>query len=160
MTDQLTSLYNRHYLVDTAPKHLSEARRHNYPLSVVVIDLDHFKSINDTHGHTVGDVVLRETGNMLANAVRDEDVVARFGGEEFVALLSHCDLQSALSKTEDLRAKLEALKPAGLTVTGSFGVASYDPERHDDFSQIFSDADKAVYEAKDSGRNCVKCIGK
>ena len=159
MTDQLTSLYNRHYLFDVAPKKISEARRHEQAFCVVVIDLDHFKVVNDTHGHATGDIVLKEAGNLLRESVRNEDMVARFGGEEFVALLNHCDLQGGAVKAEALRSALEALQPAGLRITGSFGVAQYNPEEHTEFSQLFDDADKAVYVAKESGRNCVKLAG-
>ena len=159
MTDQLTSLYNRHYLFDVAPKRISEAKRHQQPFCVVVIDLDHFKSVNDTHGHGMGDTVLKETGKLLNEHVRQEDMVARFGGEEFVALLNHCDLAGGAAKAEILRSALEALQPGGLRITGSFGVAEFDPQSHTEFSQLFSDVDKAVYVAKENGRNCVKLAG-
>lgn len=158
MSDQLTSLYNRHYLFDIAPKRISEAKRQQQGLSVVVIDLDYFKAVNDNYGHATGDMVLKAVGKMLRESVRNEDLVARFGGEEFVALLAHCSIDDALAKAEQFRSQLEALKPGGLTITGSFGVAQFDPERHQDFAQLFNDADKAVYQAKESGRNCVKTL--
>ncbi|MDH5369202.1 MAG: diguanylate cyclase, partial [Gammaproteobacteria bacterium] len=153
MTDQLTSLYNRHSLFDIGPKYLSDAKRNKFPVSLVVIDLDHFKNVNDTHGHATGDVVLKSIGQVLKEQCRTEDFVARFGGEEFVMLLSHCDIDFAFTKAENLREKVEAAQPAGLTITASLGVAAMDES--DDFNSLFEKADKAVYEAKESGRNKV-----
>jgi two-component system cell cycle response regulator len=154
MTDQLTGLYNRHYLLDNASKKISAAKRHNIALSLVVIDIDFFKSFNDEHGHAMGDLVLIKVGELLSNHVRNNDVVARFGGEEFVILYEHCPLINAVDKTEELRKRLEELKPEGLTVTGSFGIAQFNP-KDVDFNGLFARADKAVYQAKDNGRNCV-----
>ena len=153
MTDQLTTLYNRHSLFDIGPKYLSDAKRHKFPVSLVVIDLDHFKNVNDTHGHATGDVVLKSIGLVLKEHCRTEDFVARFGGEEFVMLLSHCDIEFAVTKAESLRKEVEAAQPAGLTITASLGVAAMD--ENDDFNSLFEKADKAVYEAKESGRNKV-----
>lgn len=153
MTDQLTSLYNRHSLFDIGPKYLSDAKRHKFPVSLVVIDLDHFKNVNDTHGHATGDVVLKSIGQVLKEHCRAEDFVARFGGEEFVMLLSHCDIDFAIIKAENLRKEVEAAQPADLTITASLGVAAM--EEGDDFNSLFEKADKAVYEAKETGRNKV-----
>ncbi len=152
-TDKLTGCQNRHSLTEFSGKFIAQAIRHNYPVSLMVIDLDHFKSINDTHGHATGDQVLAETGQMLRSAHRDGDLVARFGGEEFVTLLSHCDRDGAILKAERTRAQLEALKPAGLTVTGSIGVTTLDPKNPRDFETLFNAADKGVYQAKENGRN-------
>ena len=151
MTDQLTGLYNRHSLFNIAPKYLSEAKRHQFSVSLLVIDLDHFKSVNDTHGHCVGDIVLKAIGKVLNDTCRKEDFVARFGGEEFVMLLSHCNLDFAATKAETLRRAIESAKPNGLTITASIGIAAY--SKNDDFESLFEKADRAVYEAKDSGRN-------
>ena len=153
MTDQLTGLYNRHSLFDIGPKYLSDAKRHKFPVSLVVIDLDHFKNVNDNHGHATGDVVLKSIGQVLKTQCRTEDFVARFGGEEFVMLLSHCDLEFAISKAEALRKEVESCQPAGLTITASLGIATMDG--NDDFNTLFEKADKAVYEAKETGRNKV-----
>ena len=153
MTDQLTGLYNRHSLFDIAPKYLSDAKRHKFPVSLVVIDLDHFKNVNDTHGHATGDVVLKSIGQVLKEQCRTEDFVARFGGEEFVMVFSHCDIDFAVTKAEKLREAVEAAQPAGLTITASLGVAVMDES--DDFNSLFEKADKAVYEAKETGRNKV-----
>ena len=153
MTDQLTGLYNRHSLFDIAPKYLSDAKRHHFAISLLVIDLDHFKNVNDIHGHAVGDVVLKAVGRVLKENCRTEDFVARFGGEEFVMLLSHCDLDFAVTKAEDLRVAIEKAKPNDLTITSSIGAAVL--SQNDDFDSLFEKADRAVYEAKDTGRNKV-----
>jgi two-component system cell cycle response regulator len=155
MTDQLTGLYNRHYLFETAPKRLSEALRHSIPFSLVVIDLDHFKQVNDNYGHTTGDNVLAEMAGALRRHCRKEDIVARFGGEEFIVLLSHCDLQQAADKAEDIRLALETLQPLGLTVTASLGVSAMPEGSLFEFRDLFAAADEAVYQAKHEGRNRV-----
>lgn len=154
LTDQLTSLYNRHYLMDIVPKRIKQAQRQNYPLCLLVIDIDLFKNINDDHGHFVGDQVLQAVAKQLASGIRWEDIAARFGGEEFVILLDHCGHEDGVSIANNLRKSIEQLKPAGLLVTASFGVTTLESEDLD-FSTLFSRADKAVYEAKESGRNCV-----
>ncbi len=154
-TDKLTGCHNRHSLMEFSNKFISQALRHKYPVSLMVIDLDHFKSINDTHGHAVGDIVLTEIGNLLRLSFREGDLVARFGGEEFVVLLSHCDQANAFSKAESLRESIEALKPHDLKVTSSIGLASMEVGESADFEILFSLADTGVYEAKDGGRNQV-----
>ena len=153
MTDQLTGLYNRHSLFDIGPKYLSDAKRHKFPVSLLVFDLDHFKNVNDTYGHAVGDIVLQLIGQVLQENCRNEDFVARFGGEEFVMLLSHCDLDFAVTKAESLRQVIEMSKPNDSTMTASIGVAVFSED--DDFESLFDKADKAVYQAKESGRNKV-----
>jgi len=157
MTDQLTGLYNRHYLLDNASKKINAAKRHDIALSLVVIDIDFFKSFNDEHGHAMGDLVLTKVAELLASHVRDYDIVARFGGEEFVILYDHCLLIQAVEKTENLRKSLEQLKPEGLTVTASFGLAQFQLQ-DTDFDGLFARADEAVYQAKDKGRNCVVSV--
>jgi two-component system cell cycle response regulator len=155
MTDQLTGLYNRHYMSDIVPKALSEAVRHGFAVSLIVADVDHFKSINDGHGHAVGDIVLREVAKLLKSECRKGDFAGRFGGEEFLLLLQHCDAESAVNWAEQVREKLENLKPNGLRVTASFGVSSSHGHAHISFDQLFAAADRAVYEAKGGGRNRV-----
>jgi two-component system cell cycle response regulator len=154
MTDQLTGLYNRHYLLDNASKKISASIRHNIDLCLVVIDIDFFKSFNDDHGHAIGDLVLMKVAELLSNHVRNNDIVARFGGEEFVILYEHCPLIHAVDKTETLRKSFEQLEPEGLKVTASFGIAQFN-QKDKDFNGLFARADKAVYQAKDNGRNCV-----
>lgn len=154
MRDQLTSLYNRHYLMDIAPRKIGDALRHGYPISLVVIDIDHFKAVNDRHGHATGDGVLREIAALLQTQSRAEDVVARVGGEEFVIFLGHCDLRGGVNKAELVRAALERLRPHQLKVTASFGVAELMPGG-EGFESLFQRADTAVFQAKAQGRNRV-----
>jgi two-component system cell cycle response regulator len=159
MTDQLTGLYNRHFLSGYVPKRISEAIRHGSYLSLILVDLDYFKSINDNYGHEVGDDVLQLVASKLNSISRAEDIAVRLGGEEFILLLPHCDKQGALEKAESLRHQIEQLNPCGIKVTASFGVVSINGSdfqgKDFDFSNLFSAADKAVYKAKDQGRNCV-----
>jgi len=158
MTDQLTGLYNRHFLMGVGHQRISEALRHQVALSVIVVDIDKFKHVNDTYGHAVGDVVLTEVGKLLRESCRNEDVAARFGGEEFVLMLTHCSLENAEAKAENIRQRLEVLKPADILVTASFGVTALDLRNTDtpcDFSTLFNEADQAVYKAKERGRNRV-----
>lgn len=157
MKDQLTGLYNRHFLMEVGPKRITEAQRHQQPLSMVVVDLDKFKTINDSHGHAVGDIVLKEVGLLLQEESRLEDVASRFGGEEFVLILTHCDLLSAAEKAEQIREKIQALKPAGLEITASFGVSSL-ASSDDIISHLFDRADQAVYQSKNAGRNRVTAV--
>lgn len=159
MRDQLTGLYNRHFLMEMGPARISEALRHQFSCSLIVVDADKFKNFNDTHGHAAGDVVLQEIGGVLLDACRKEDIAARFGGEEFVLLLSHCDGANAAKKAEQLRATIEALRPAGLRVTASFGVAELPLASRCDFNDLFKAADAAVYAAKEEGRNRVVVSG-
>lgn len=153
LTDHLTGLYNRHSLYDLGPKYISNAHRHKVALSLLVIDLDHFKNVNDTHGHSVGDIVLQAVSKVLQDHCRTEDIAARYGGEEFIMLLTNCDLGNAVTKAEALRKSIEDCKPEKLTITSSIGVAQLTD--NEDIDALFNRADKAVYEAKETGRNKV-----
>ncbi|MDD2743558.1 MAG: diguanylate cyclase [Rhodocyclaceae bacterium] len=155
MTDQLTGLFNRHYMADIAAKRVPEALRHAIPVSLLVLDLDHFKHINDAHGHDVGDVVLAETGALIRKLCNSGEIAARSGGEEFVVVLINRDSRKAQSFAETLRCELEALRPAGLTVTASIGVGAVARGEQTDFQTLFKAADEAAYAAKKNGRNCV-----
>lgn len=157
MTDQLTKLYNRNFLLDYASKKISEAQRHGWDCPLILTDVDHFKSINDTHGHDVGDIVLREVGDVLTGSCRHEDIAARFGGEEFIVMLPHCSYDDALSKAEHIRQKLQSLTPHGLNITASFGVSALAKLDGSEmtFDNLFKLADFALYKAKDNGRNQV-----
>ena len=154
-TDKLTGCHNRHSLTDFSAKFIALSSREHYPISILVIDLDHFKSINDNHGHAVGDVVLESVGSLLNSFFRESDLVARFGGEEFVVLMSHCDKKLALIKAEKLRISISELKPEDLSISASIGITTRDPEQNCNFESLFSAADKAVYLAKENGRNQV-----
>lgn len=152
--DQLTQLYNRHFLIESANSKLAHVERHGNALSVMMMDIDFFKHINDQFGHQAGDEVLKSIADLLKEHSRKEDVVARFGGEEFVILLEHCALNSAMEKAELLRESIEALMPSGIPVTASFGVAQL-LDHEQTFVDLLSRADAAVYKAKDQGRNQV-----
>ena len=152
-TDQLTKLFNRHYLNDTAVQAIRNAHRYKHPLSLIVIDLDHFKNVNDEYGHDRGDDVLSDVGDLLKRTSRDGDIAARFGGEEFVVLFSHCSSKDAGQKAEKFRLELEAMRPGSLPVTASIGVAGLEDDM--DFKALFKKADEALYAAKEGGRNYV-----
>jgi diguanylate cyclase (GGDEF)-like protein len=152
--DQLTDLHNRHFLLDAAKRKVSEALRHQYPLSVMMIDIDFFKKINDEYGHAAGDTVLKSVAKLLKKEYRNEDIAARFGGEEFVVLLSHCKLADAFIKADNLRQKIEALKPIGLNVTTSIGISELGNDETS-FSDLLERADQSLYKAKEEGRNRV-----
>lgn len=154
-TDKLTGCHNRHSLTEFSGKFISQATRHEYPFSLLVIDLDHFKAINDNHGHATGDVVLELTGALLNESFRDGDLVARYGGEEFVVLMTHCDGENARIKAEKLRIAIEGMKPEGLNITTSIGATSLEVGSNGDFEDMFRAGDKGVYAAKENGRNRV-----
>lgn len=155
MTDQLTGLYNRNSLAEFAGRALAEAERHDLPLSVVLIDIDHFKEINDAHGHLVGDEVLAAIGELLLENTRTEDFAVRFGGEELLLILTHCELADAATHAERIRARIEGMHPCELEITASLGVAARPLGKTVAFEQLLRQADEAVYEAKEHGRNRV-----
>ena len=152
--DKLTGLHNRHYLQKVGDLKFARSSRHKEELSVIMCDVDHFKSVNDDYGHLVGDKVLKALGKLLDDTRRVEDFTARYGGEEFVIVLEHCNAQSAKEKADALRKELESLDIDGISVTASFGVAQIN-EKHTNFEALLKDADDALYKAKDTGRNKV-----
>ncbi|WP_322619576.1 diguanylate cyclase [Shewanella sp. YLB-07] len=119
--DQLTGLFNRHFLIEVANKKIAQVSRHNGILSLMMIDIDHFKKVNDRFGHQSGDAVLKSVAKVLSAINRKEDIVARYGGEEFVVLLDNC----AKDKAEQVRQQIEASVPEGIFITASFGIAEY-----------------------------------
>lgn len=151
MTDQLTGLYNRHSLVKLLPKYFNRSVRYSSPLSLLVIDIDHFKHINDTYGHTKGDDILKELAQLITNAFRSEDLIIRYGGEEFVIIMADSSEKNALKKADALRAKVENNYIKGIKITISVGVAS--TIKNSNFKTLFNQADKALYHAKENGRN-------
>ncbi len=154
MRDQLTGLYNRHFLIDVAAKRISQSHRHHQPLCLLMIDIDHFKLVNDEHGHSAGDAVLRDVASIFLQQSRNEDVVARFGGEEFVFLLDACDREAGANKADSVRKTLQDSNVQGLSITASFGLAQL--ASGEEFIGLFNRADEAVYEAKEKGRNRVE----
>lgn len=152
MHDQLTGLYNRHYMLEMVDQRLSRARRHNTPLSLLIVDLDHFKKINDTHGHIVGDQILEQVSALLNQQCRTEDTVTRFGGEEFLILMEPCSLNQAHYKAEVMRHQISELMPSGIEVTVSIGAAEFS-DADSSFNDMLKRADDALYRAKANGRN-------
>lgn len=158
-TDELTGLYNRRWFDETLRRELFRAERKRAALAIVMIDLDHFKHMNDTYGHEAGDLVLRAVGQCLRDGVRRSDVACRYGGEELVLVLPECDGAAALRCAETIRTAIAALAlqqgdvllPA---VTASFGVAVW-PAHGDDAATLLQAADRALYAAKHGGRNRV-----
>lgn len=155
MRDSLTGLYNRNSLKDFAARMFEEAAEKDMPLSLMLIDLDHFKDINDTHGHLAGDTVLEHVGELLRRNCREEDFSARFGGEEFLLIMPHRDLEAAMAKAELIRKEIEILEPEGIAVTASVGVTTRPRGSKVDMESLFRVADQAVYDAKSRGRNIV-----
>lgn len=159
ITDDLTGLYNRRYLMRILRRQKNLADRGNYNFSVLFVDLDHFKQINDRFGHAAGDLALKFVALRLRKSLRDIDYVARIGGEEFVVVLAQTCYKEALRTAERLRADIENLvisldtEPANFTLTASFGVSCYKPKETIDI--LIQRADAAVYAAKNCGRNCI-----
>ncbi|MXO72957.1 sensor domain-containing diguanylate cyclase [Alteraurantiacibacter buctensis] len=155
LRDPLTGLYNRRYMEDALDRYISLAERDGSPLAVVMVDLDHFKKLNDTQGHAKGDAVLREVAAQMVGSLRPADVVARYGGEELVVILPNCGLEDARLKAEMLRARIESLGAVHtMPITASFGVAAI-PETAKGASDVVALADGALYAAKQAGRNTV-----
>lgn len=156
--DSLTGLYNRRYLDETLEREVSRARREGIPLSLVMLDIDYFKRVNDTYGHQVGDEALRTLAATLSADIRTEDVACRYGGEEFLILLPNMPLVAALARAEAWRAAVESLAIGHgdfvLTFTISLGVAAY-PEHGKTPDDLTRCADQALYKAKHEGRNRV-----
>jgi diguanylate cyclase (GGDEF)-like protein len=154
-TDPLTGVANRRLLFDQAKRELARTRRYNSPTSLIIVDLDHFKTINDRYGHLVGDHALVHAANVLAAAIRDADMIARYGGEEFGILLPMTDLDGAVEVAERCRQRL-AERPwksegGDVHITASLGVAS--TTGHGDVDDLLRRADDALLRAKHKGRN-------
>lgn len=154
MRDQLTGLYNRRYLFEVSDHKVTRALRHQQSMSLLMMDIDNFKIINDTHGHAVGDEILKSVSAVLIESSRNEDLVARIGGEEFVVLLDYCSAEDAVHKAEIIRRNVEASNPLDIPVSISIGGAQLRDE-NEEFSGLLKRADDALYRAKDNGRNCV-----
>ena len=159
MIDGLTGLWNRGYMDQRLEAELSLIKRTGLPFSCIMVDVDHFKSINDTYGHVAGDIVLRQLSKMLKHNLRATDVAGRYGGDEFCVILPELPLFNAAQAMEALRERFITLgyeqNPA-LKVTLSIGLAAWDPS-HFDATRWLNDADQALYEAKAGGRNRVIC---
>ncbi len=156
LKDHLTDIYNRRFLVQFLESEVTKARRSKDGLSVLMIDIDNFKKINDTYGHDCGDKVLIAIGQALKSMIRDYEIVARYGGEEFVVVLPSIDPQQAYLAAERLRKGIESsemMDNAAVKVTVSIGVASYIKDALDSPEELINAADIALYQAKEAGRN-------
>ena len=157
-TDPLTQVFNRRKLQEQAELEIARSRRHDEPLSVLLFDADHFKSINDKFGHSVGDLVLIHLCRLSESVMRENDLIARYGGEEFVILLPHTDLHGANELAARIQSRLKDYpfrsEEEIIPLTVSIGIACLQPETS--FADLIRDADKALYDAKESGRNCIK----
>jgi len=155
LRDPLTGLYNRRYMEDCLQRFVRLAERENREISLIMVDLDHFKRLNDEHGHSFGDQVLRDAALTLTGSLRETDIVCRFGGEELVVILPDCPLERAADKAELLRLRIEELSSThGADISASFGVASV-PHTSQSVTDLLQAADQALYKAKQGGRNQV-----
>jgi diguanylate cyclase (GGDEF)-like protein len=159
MTDELTRLYNTRFFTQYLDAEVKRCRRYKSSVSLIFLDLDHFKLVNDRHGHLVGSQLLREVADVLRRGVRDVDIVARYGGDEFIVILPETSLAAAAAVAERLRLAMdthEFLKGEGLAahLTASFGVAAF-PETSSSENELIQLADQAMYRVKNRTRNGV-----
>ncbi|MEA1919533.1 MAG: diguanylate cyclase [Campylobacterota bacterium] len=153
-TDPLTGLYNRMKFMELYISEYTVMKQRHNTMSMMIVDLDHFKNVNDSYGHNIGDKVLKQTSNILLQSLRNVDILCRWGGEEFVALLPTATADQAFNIADQIRQALEDTKHDNLPqVTASFGVTEIIED--EDIEATIARADKALYEAKDAGRNCV-----
>jgi diguanylate cyclase (GGDEF)-like protein len=155
ITDDLTHLYNRRYIRDRIQNAIGQAKRYDQKLSVIMLDLDHFKEANDSYGHRIGDEVLRGTAQVFRETLREADLAGRYGGEEFLIILPQTDSIEAFAVAERIRSRFEQLKWSveGLNVTVSGGIAELDSQENEQPDELIDRADKRLYLAKEAGRN-------
>jgi diguanylate cyclase (GGDEF)-like protein len=155
--DSLTGLYNRQYFKEAIEREILRSDRYGHPLSLVLLDLDQFKTVNDTYGHHCGDVVLKTVGQMIVNGTRRSDIVVRYGGEEFAILLPETALANAVTKAEACRALIGATQMEAdghrVRLTISAGVATWNPAQPVTADELIKAADQALYLSKRQGRN-------
>ncbi len=158
-TDSLTGLWNRGYLEESLDIEFKRAKRYKHEFSIMMIDLDHFKQINDNYGHMAGDEVLRQVSHKIKECQRETDFIGRYGGEEMVVILPETDLATSTKIAETIREAVKAepieFESNSIAVTTSIGVSSL-REEHSDYQMVFAEADEAVYRAKELGRNRVE----
>lgn len=158
--DALTGLHNKRSFAEQALRAIALSRRHKQPLSFVLFDIDHFKQVNDTHGHSIGDEILQGVARRVSETVRLEDTVARVGGEEFIVVLPSIGGDHGILAAKRVRAVIAehpfSTSKGPLAVTVSLGVSQFDPDKHQTAEDVVADADAQLYQAKRGGRNCVK----
>lgn len=158
-TDHLTGLFNRRFLMESLDKEVQRARRKDGQVALLMLDIDHFKRVNDTHGHLQGDVVLQKVAIHIQKELRSYDVAARYGGEEFVAVLPDTSLKEASNVADRIRLSVQGMRFAGSLsderITVSLGISIFPSPLFDDIDGLLRSADEALYRAKESGRNRV-----
>ncbi|MDP1757512.1 MAG: GGDEF domain-containing protein, partial [Pseudohongiella sp.] len=157
--DRLTGVANRH-LFEMIFEHLTRnMQRYPRPVSIISVDIDYFKMVNDNFGHQAGDLVLREVCQLIIKHIRDSDTICRWGGEEFVLLLDYCQIDEAVLRAREIQAAIQNLAvPFGksrIKVTLSMGIADY--RSGEALDVLMARADTALYKAKKAGRNCIVC---
>ena len=161
ITDGLTRIPNKRYFMEMLDREFNRARRHRRPLCLLMFDIDHFKSINDTHGHLVGDFILRDLCMRVAPYIRKDEIFARYGGEEFAIVLAEVKREQARVIGEKIREMISSdsfmVENIEIPVTISVGIAELDVKRHRSPHKLIEDVDRKLYTAKKSGRNCVVC---
>ncbi|MSN25066.1 MAG: diguanylate cyclase [Geobacter sp.] len=159
-TDHLTGLFNRRYMMDALDKEVQRCTRNGGFLSLIMLDIDHFKKVNDTFGHLQGDIVLQRVASQLQKELRNYDCAARYGGEEFIAILPDSSLKESVFVADRIRLSLQALKFSGalspLNITASLGVACYPSEGVSSVDDFIKVTDDALYRAKNNGRNRIE----
>jgi diguanylate cyclase (GGDEF)-like protein len=160
--DSLTRLWNRSSILEHMQRELARGQRQHTAVGVVLLDLDHFKNINDTYGHIAGDAVLREAARRMQSSIREYDFIGRYGGEEFLVVFPGCDEQSTIDRAERLRAYLCSepllLTETSITLSASFGATSTVPHGENNAESLIRTADEALYRAKKLGRNRVEFL--
>jgi diguanylate cyclase (GGDEF)-like protein len=160
--DDLTGLWSRAVILERLAEELNRAERELAPVGVILLDLDHFKRVNDTYGHSVGDQVLRESARRMILALRSYDTVGRYGGEEFLIIAPGCDAEAAVELAERISLELSAtpvITPHGnISITVSAGVSAVTEGSHIDSGLILEVSDRALYRAKQAGRNQVRWL--
>lgn len=158
ITDGLTGLLNRKHILELLDREISRSRRYGHPVSVLMLDIDHFKNINDTYGHQTGDIVMRRLADLFCETVRENDLVGRYGGEEFLILLPDSATQSGVQTAQRIRKRVQDLKidasGENVSVTVSIGISSF-PQYGQNADAVICAADAALYQAKSNGRNQV-----
>lgn len=161
--DAVTNLFNKRYFMDRLKEEFAHARRTKQPLSLLMMDLDHFKKINDTYGHLAGDFVLAHLADLIKEMIRGEDVLARYGGEEFALILRGTDESGATQLAERIRVKIEQMptnfEGTEIPATVSIGVAYLKQENYASLEAFIAGADQFLYQSKGKGRNCTSAEG-
>lgn len=159
LIDELTGVYNRRYLEGHLGVKFMEAKRYRHPFSFILLDLDHFKKVNDTLGHQFGDLVLRETAGLIRAQMRGEDMLTRYGGEEFAIILPHTDLNGALILAERVRVGVADHRfvqgENQIRITVSLGMAAFPDNDFSNTVELVECVDARLYRAKEAGRNCL-----